>query len=149
MAHSVKVNINITTTNNLPGQGVIFFGITAGCEIALTILGENPTPPCSVWHDGLSKSYPCVYSISIGGLQIELSEELPKGVLMITMYGLSIKNVVLSDVCNFKVKSYLSSAKNPLIAIDETATGQFLKVTYLPAAASGSIQIKNLKGDHF
>jgi hypothetical protein len=159
--NSAKVTINFQITNRLPKGGVLFFGITAGCEAMMTIYGDNGTPPCTirvdlVKGDGSGRVMNCIYSINTGGFQIELQEDLNvNGAIgdnnvQVIIYGLSLKKATASTVCNFILKTYLTLSKNPLLLTDKSTTN--LEVTYTtpadPAAPSGTMTIVTASSDN-
>jgi hypothetical protein len=139
--NSAKVELNLQMTNPLPKGGVLFFGISAGCENLLTIYGEDSTPPCTIQvdlvkNDNSGRQMKCIYSINTGGFQIELQEslmmngDLTMNNVKVIIYGLSIKKAIASTTCNFILRTYLSLSKNPLLNIDLSTNN--LQVTYAP-----------------
>ena len=159
--NSAKVTLNFQISNPLPAGGVLFFGVTAGCEALLTIYGEVSTPPCQIRNDiskgdGTGTPMSCIYSISTGGFQVELQKALPinGGISMnnveVIMYGLSIKKVSSSATCNYQLRSYLTLSKNPLLVIDKSTN--MLAATFVtatdPTNPSGKLEILSSYSDN-
>jgi hypothetical protein len=142
---SMKLLFSFTFSNPLPYGSSIYLNKLSG-GFLFFVYGKDQKPLCRI-RRAIVNLHKCEFLFVSSGIQINIFDTIPAARLDIELYGISIGTVTTLPDITFEVTSYLDQLRTANLAIDKSALGSNLVISYGGIESSGSLTLSALRSN--